>query len=69
MTSLEFCRKRPESSADKVYRACESKDQTLKKIRTFFFQIMGMEVSCRKSPKSQVPIPGPRVAGSENYEH
>ena len=36
-TSLGFCRNRPESSADNVYRACETKDQTLKKIRTSHF--------------------------------
>ena len=35
-TSLGFCRNRPESSADKMYRACETKDQTLKKIRTLY---------------------------------
>ena len=29
--------KSPESSADKMNRACESKDQTLKKIRTLHF--------------------------------
>ena len=33
-TSLEFCRDRPEPFADNMCRACESKDQTLKKIRT-----------------------------------
>ena len=32
--SLGFCRNRPEWSADKIYRACELKDQSLKKIRT-----------------------------------
>ena len=37
MTSLGFCRNRPESSADKMYRACKSKDQTFKKIRTLHF--------------------------------
>ena len=36
-TSLGFCRNRPESSADKMYRACEKKDQTLKRIRTLHF--------------------------------
>ena len=34
VTSLEFCRNRLESSADRVYRARESRDQTLKKIRS-----------------------------------
>ena len=29
--------KSPKSSADKMYRACESKDETLKKIRTLHF--------------------------------
>ena len=29
--------KLPKSSADKMYRACETKDQTLKKIRTLYF--------------------------------
>ena len=29
--------KLPKSSADKMYRACETKDQTLKKIRTLHF--------------------------------
>ena len=29
--------KLPELSADKMYRACETKDQTLKKIRTLHF--------------------------------
>ena len=33
-TSVGFCRNRPESSPDKMYRACEPKDQILKKIRT-----------------------------------
>ena len=33
-TSLGFFRNRPESSADKMYRACEKKDRILKTIRT-----------------------------------
>ena len=35
--TLQSQRSRPESSADKMYRACESKDQTLKNIRTLHF--------------------------------
>ena len=30
--------KLPKSTADKMYRACETKDQTLKKTRTLHFQ-------------------------------
>ena len=33
--------KSPKSSADKMYRACESKDQTCKKIRTLHFPDLG----------------------------
>ena len=49
-TSRGFCRNRPESSADKMYRACETKDQTLKKIRTLHFPDLGP--SDPRSPKT-----------------
>ena len=38
-TSVGFCRNRPESSPDKMYRACEQKDQIFKKIRTLHLNI------------------------------
>ena len=34
--SLGFCGNRPESSADKMYRACEQQDQNLKRLGTFY---------------------------------
>ena len=36
-TSVGFFRNHPESSVDTMYRVCEFKDQTLKKIRTLHF--------------------------------
>ena len=37
VNSLEFSRNCPKLSADKLYRACELKDQTYKKTRTLHF--------------------------------
>ena len=39
--SLEFSRNRLKLSADKMYRACELKDQTYKKTRTLHFPDLG----------------------------
>ena len=38
VTSLGFCRNRPESSADKVHRACESKIRPSKRLELYIFQ-------------------------------
>ena len=45
-TSLRFCRTRPELSVDNMYRACESKDQTLKQIRTLHSSDMRTPTVC-----------------------
>ena len=37
-TSLGFCRNRPESSADKMYRACETKIRPSKRLELYIFR-------------------------------
>ena len=41
-TSLGFCRNCPEVLADKMYRACKQKDQSLKRLELDFLQISGV---------------------------
>ena len=53
-TSLGFCRNRPELSADKMYRAYESKDRILKKIRTLYFPDFLDLVSQTPRPRNRV---------------
>ena len=47
--------KLPKSSADKMYRACETKDQTLKKIRTLHFPEQGYFGGRRGGGQRQAP--------------
>ena len=56
--------KLPKSLADKMYRACETKDQTLKKIRTLHFPdnasaafILRVQKSARSKPTTEFAQP------------
>ena len=66
-TSLGLCRNHPESSADKMYRARESKDQTLKKIRLGHDMgvqnVWGEENVPENAPSRKILDPSKRASG------
>ena len=61
-TFVGFCRNRPESSPDKVYRACEQKYQILKRIRTSHLPGKGPQNLWTPEPGSAPRVPSPLAA-------